>query len=348
MRLAKSDSVFMRNKTELLTRLRELHRTMRDHLHAELKAVAIETLSAATALRGGDTIYALDTRGEEVLLEFCHQWGRETPFLLIAEGLPESPHGEGKLLFGTDDLAAAEFILICDPIDGTRPLMYDKRSAWMLTGIAPNLGAATNLSHIEIAMQTELPTTKALWADIAWAVRGEGAQALSENLSTGEERHFVPQPSRATTVAGGFAMFSKFFVGSKGWLAQLEEELMLEALGPPPDGQPQTFDDQYICNGGQLYDLMTGRDRFNADLRPLAHHILHGDASSRLCSHPYDLCSELIAREAGVIVTDETGGPLRTTLDVTSPMTWIAYANRAIQQEIEPVLLRLLRERENG
>jgi hypothetical protein len=220
--------------------------------------------------------------------------------------------------------------------------MYDKRPAWLLTGIAPNLGPDTNMTQIEIAMQTELPTTKMAVSDVTWAVRGRGAHALSQNLLTGEERPFTPRPSRATTVEGGFAMLSKFFIGSKGWLAQLEEQLMLEVLGPPDDGQPQTFDDQYICNGGQLYDLMTGRDRFNADLRPLAHKSLHGGSSLRLCSHPYDLCGELIAREAGVIVTDEYGEPLRTPLDVNSPITWIGYANRAIQQQIEPTLLRLL------
>lgn len=320
-----------------IERLRALHITMRNHLHAHLKATAHEERSAVAALQGGDTIYALDTKGDEILLPFCEEWGRESPFLLVAEGLPE-----GRELFGCTDASAAQFILICDPIDGTRPLMYDKRSAWLLTGIAPNLGVDTNLSHIEIAMQTELPTTKALMADILWAARGQGARGVTDNLLTGEVEEFTLRPSRAATVEGGFAMFSKFFVGSKGWLAELEEQLMLEVLGPPSDGQPQTFDDQYISSGGQLYELITGRDRFNADLRPLAHLRLHGAGTPRLCVHPYDVCTELIAREAGVIVTDETGNPLRAPLDVDSPVCWIAYANRQIQQQIEPVLLRLL------
>jgi hypothetical protein len=38
--------------------------------------------------------------------------------------------------------------------------MYQKRSAWILTGAAPNKGAATNLSDIEAAMQTEIPLVK--------------------------------------------------------------------------------------------------------------------------------------------------------------------------------------------
>lgn len=330
------------DSTQLLSHLRELHDLMRDELHAHLKQTAIEVMSQETEVRGGDTIYALDTRGEEILLPYCERWGQETPFLLIAEGLHESGLGEGHQLFGCTRIEDAQFILICDPIDGTRPLMYDKRSAWMLTGIAPNLGSETNLTHIEIAMQTELPTTKALLSDSLWAVRGSGARAHSRNLITREIRDWTPRPSQATSVAGGYAMFSKFFIGSKGWLAALEEELMREVLGPPPLGQPQTFDDQYISNGGQLFEIITGRDRFNAELRPLAHKVLHGAQGSHLCSHPYDLCAELIAREAGAIVTDEHGRLLSAPLDVTTPVTWIAYANRAIQNEIEPTLLALL------
>jgi len=320
-----------------IERLRALHIAMRDHLHAHLKATAHEERAAVAAMQGGDTIYALDTKGDEILLPFCEEWGRESPFLLVCEGLLD-----GRELFGCKDAGDARFILICDPIDGTRPLMYDKRSAWLLTGIAPNLGDSTNLSHIEIAMQTELPTTKALLAETLWAVRGQGARGVAQNLLTGQTEEFALRPSRASTVEGGFAMLSKFFVGSKGWLAALEEQLMLEVLGPPLDGQPQTFDDQYISSGGQLYELMTGRDRFNADLRPLAHVRLHGAGAPRLCVHPYDVCTELIAREAGVVVTDETGNPLRAPLDVESPVCWIAYANREIQRQIEPVLLRLL------
>lgn len=325
----------------LLEQLRQLHIAMRDHLHAHLKNATLEEMSTVAAMQGGDTIYALDTEGEEILLPFCEAWGEATPFLLVAEGLPD-----GRQFCGCKSLADAQFILICDPIDGTRPLMYDKRSAWLLTGIAPNLGAATNLSHIEIAMQTELPTSKALYSDRLWAVKGQGAHAVTQNLLTGEERAFTPRPSRATTVEGGYAMLAKFFVGSKGWLAALEEQLMLEVLGPPGDGQPQTFDDQYISNGGQIYELMTGRDRFNGDLRPLAHARLHGGGSLRLCSHPYDVCTELIARECGVIITDGSGGPLNAPLDVESPITWIGYANAAIQKQIEPTLLRLLETRE--
>lgn len=322
----------------LLVALRELHRLMRDGLHAHLQTATLETMSRATRFEGGDTIYELDTRGEKILLAFCERWGKTAPFLLVCEGLPD-----GRQLFGTNDLEAAHFILICDPIDGTRPLMYDKRSAWLLTGIAPNLGEKTNLSDIEVAVQSELPTSKAGWADVMWARRGHGAHGVSQCLFERAERALRLRPSSATTIEGGYAMFSKFFPGSKGWLANLEEQLISQVLGEPKDGQPATFDDQYISTGGQIFELMTGRDRFHAELRPLAHQKLHGAAHSRLCSHPYDICTELIAREAGAIITDLEGENLQFPLDVETPVSWIGYANAAIRSQIEPVLLPMLR-----
>lgn len=329
----------MLDSTAILPKLRQLHTLLRDSLHAHVSNSALEDMSAEARYEGGDTIYRLDTKGEEILLPFCDRWGQETPFLLVCEGLPD-----GRQLFGTDDLDQARFILLCDPIDGTRPLMYDKRSAWLLLGAAPNKGEATNLSDIEVALQGELPTSKAGWAECFTAVKGQGAQGEALNLYTGATRPARVRPSQASTIQGGYACFAKFFPGSKGWLANLEEQLVSEVLGEPGDGQPLTFDDQYISNGGIFYEVMTGRDRFNADLRPLAHRILHGGAGMRLCSHPYDMAAELILREAGGIITDEHGDPIRCPLDVETPVAWIVYANEAIRRQVEPTLLRLIHD----
>lgn len=322
----------------LLPHFRELHGLMRDAIYAHVSQTSLESMSSAERYEGGDVIYALDTRGEEILWPYCEKWGQQTPFLLVCEGLPE-----GRQLFGTGDISGAQFVLICDPIDGTRPLMYDKRSAWFLIGAAPNV-ENVNLSHIEVALQGELPTSKAGWADAFWATKGGGAHGESTNLFNGATRPVAVQPSQAASVAGGFAMFSKFFIGSKGFLANMEEQLFEELLGPPLAGTPLTFDDQYISTGGQFYELFSGRDRFNVDLRPLAHRKLFGEGGQRLCVHPYDCASELIAREAGVIITDECGQNLSAPLDVETPVSWIGYANAQIRAQIEPALMKLIHE----
>jgi len=325
-----------------LEKLRRLSLAMREHILAQLRGAAAGEMSAVAGRREGDTIYRVDEKGEEVLLDFCEAWGREAAFVLIAEGL----EGGGQRVFPRGAREEdAEFRVIVDPIDGTRGIMYDKRSAWILAGVAPNRGRSTTLADVEAAMQTELPTTRQPVSDVLWAARGQGAQAERHDLATGQARPLALAPSQARTVRHGFAVIVKFFPGAKEELARLEERLFEETLGPPEDGNPLVFDDQYISTGGQLYELMVGHDRFCADLRPLAHAAagLSG-AQARLCCHPYDLAAELIAREAGVIVTDERGGPLRAPLDVASEASWIGYANESVRQELGPALARLLRE----
>jgi hypothetical protein len=88
---------------------------------------------------------------------------------------------------------------------------------------------------------------------------------------------------------------------------------------------------------------MAGHDRFVADLRPLFERRRPGGAA--LCGHPYDLCTELIARELGVSVTDEQGRQLAAPLDVASDVTWIGFANQRLRETVEPHLRRALKRR---
>jgi len=330
-----------RDRAYFVDHLRALALEMRASVLSGVRGSTAEELSRVTADRGGDTVFRLDEHGEGALLDYCARWGQELPFLLVSEGV----EGMGQVFPTGGDPDRLAFTMIVDPIDGTRGLMYGKRSAWALYGVAPppRDGRVPTLDTIAVALQAELPTARAALADVLWAARGEGVGAVTHDQRAGTVTPFVPRPSRADTLAGGFAAISKFFPGAKAAAAALEERLYLELLGPPPSESPQVFDDEYISSGGQLYELMVGHDRFLADLRPLLHDPREG--ASRLTCHPYDLCTELIAREAGVIVTDERGGPLTAPLDTHSPVAWIGYANPALRAAIEPVLRRLLSER---
>jgi len=46
-----------------------------------------------------------------------------------------------------------------------------------------------------------------------------------------------------------------------------------------------------------------------------------------------------------VELTDGWGRPLDAPMDTTTPVSFIAYANRALREKIEPVFLRLMDER---
>jgi hypothetical protein len=83
-----------------------------------------------------------------------------------------------------------------------------------------------------------------------------------------------------------------------------------------------------------------------ADIRPLMDRLLAARGRPLgICCHPYDLCTELIARELGVIVTDERGQRLSAPLAVEPDVSWVGYANAAIRGEVEPLLQQALARR---
>lgn len=329
---------------DFLEPLRRLHVQIRDAVVAACEATALEELAAISKEEAGDTIYAVDKISEELLVDFfTHEIAIHTPIVLVAEGL--EPDGERVLPAGTPP-ERARWRIIIDPIDGTRGVMYQKRSAWILTGVAPNQGAATGLHDIELAVQTEIPLVKQHLCDTLWAVAGQGVQAERTNRLTGERRPIRLHPSSATSIAHGFAMLARFFPGAREEIAAIDEEIVQAALGPVQPGKAHCFEDQYISTGGQLYELMVGHDRFVADLRPLMEQVLAARGLTLgLCCHPYDLCTELIARELGVIITDGVGQPLTAPLNVAADVSWVGYANAAIRTQIEPLLQQALRRR---
>ncbi len=66
--------------------------------------------------------------------------------------------------------------------------MYDKRAAWALAGVAPNKGPGTRLRDIEVAVMTELPTSKMAYRDVLWAIKGQGARGVRERWSRKKRR----------------------------------------------------------------------------------------------------------------------------------------------------------------
>ncbi|MBS1786681.1 MAG: hypothetical protein JST85_03115 [Acidobacteria bacterium] len=326
---------------EVKRRLVSVGELVRDHVLAELRQQSAESLSAVAFETAADKIYVIDRSVETILLPALTRHLQPlVSFVLICEGVND----EQPLPFPADvPIGQCQARLIIDPIDGTRPIMYNKRSAWWLAGLAPNLGEQTGLRDIEIAVQVEIPTTRAALADTLWAIRDKGAGGETTNLLSGERTEFQPQPSRAKTIAGGFASFFHPFPGGKEIFAAMEEELAQELIGGLEQSKTAMFDEQYLSTGGQLYELLTGRDRMLVDVRGLLYERFarEGKATGHAC-HPYDLCTVLIAEEAGVEITGTDGQPLNAPLDTTSDVSWIGYANADIRREVEPVLMKLL------
>ena len=316
-------------------RLVDLQRRIRDALRASLATQDAE--HRARAVRDGDdgdTIFAIDVDAEDELLRCCAEWEAEgASFVVVAEGL----EADGRS-FGS---GPPTHRLLLDPIDGTRGLMFDKRSAWSLAAVAPDRGAATRLVDIDLAVASELPTTRQARVDVLVARRGQGVAGAELDLDRGTKVARVAQPSSATTLRHGFATVCNFFQGGKELTSRIEEDLFERVLeGGWNAGKAEVYTDQYISSGGQLIEVARGHDRFVADLRPLVHRALGHDQT--LCSRPYDVCTALIAREAGCVVTDPWGGPLDAPFDTTTNVAFVAYANAALAKRIGPVLADVL------
>lgn len=327
----------------LVEPLKRLHERIRQAVVESCERSALEDLAAVAREEEGDTIYAVDRVSEDLLVDFFeHEIATTDAVVLIAEGLES---GKVTLPRGVDE-AEAKWRIIVDPIDGTRGLMYQKRSGWILTGVAPNLGSNTSLRDIVFAIQTEIPLVKQHLSDCAWSIIGQGVEAHRFNRLTGESRPLTVRPTTAKTIAHGYAQISRFFPGARDELAAIDEEIVLGALGPVQPDKAHCFEDQYTSTGGQLYELMSGHDRFTADLRPLMNKVIsQRGVVMGICCHPYDVCTELIARELGVIVTDIYGERLNAELSVKPDIAWVGYANEDIRNQIQPLLTAALRRR---
>ena len=316
---------------------------VRETVVAACESASVDQLSEIVADGEGDTIFSIDRVSEETVIDFFEtEIASKVPIVLIAEGIEQ-----GKVVLPrTADESAAVWRIIIDPIDGTRGLMYQKRSAWILTGVAPNRGTETSLRDIGFAVQTEIPLVKQYLSDTISVYRGGPVRCERFDRLTGRSVPIELRPSRAPSIDQGFAMISRFFPGARDVLAEIDEEIVRSVLGKPREGKAQCFEDQYISTGGQLYELIAGHDRFVADLRPLMRSVLaERGFDLSICCHPYDLCTELIAREIGVEITGVDGKQLDAPLNVDADVSWVGYANPHIRRQMEPALRSALSSR---
>ena len=333
----------IRDEQALVAKLREVHDAIRAEVVAACARLSVDQAAAVTGKQAGDVIYAVDRVSEPVLLQRFAALAQEWPCVLVAEGLGDT--GRRVLPEGTAE-ADAEIVAIVDPIDGTRGLMYQKRPAWVLTGVAAYRGGHETLADIRLAVQTEIPLHKQRLADTLWAIEGGGAHAERFDLASGLRTPLALRPSTSETVAHGFGGIAKFFSGTRAELADIDDAVVRRVLAGTTDPDAIAFDDEYLTSAGQLYELMMGHDRWVADLRPLLIPGLRARGGGELlCAHPYDLCCELIAREAGVLVGDVRGGPLAAPLDVTTGVAWAGFANAKLASTVGEALTAELRAR---
>ena len=305
--------------------------------------IGTDELSKVSTIFESDTIYAIDRISEEALLNwFEENWPSGFPVEIVAEGLED----KAPVIFprGTR-VQNTIYKVIIDPIDGTRELMYDKRSAWVLAGASPQRFEENCISDIEVAMMTELPISKQHVADQVSGYLGckrEGIVATRHDLATGESSPFELRPSSSKNVDHGVAGFVKFFPEAKDLISRFETDLWTRLGLYGRYKSPLVFDDQYISTGGQMYGVLVGHYRLYGDIRPEALKTL-GLGNSLTC-HPYDLAAGLLLREAGCVYQSPWGGELKAPIDTISPVSWVAYANQDMAALIHPVVQAMMEE----
>ena len=331
---------------EILDRLRVLHGRIRDRVLSTLAEGALArgndpvSGEADVAEDGpGDVSFSIDIPAEEEIDRFATEWGRTRPLVVVSEGLGVRRYGRAARPGET------VLRLIADPIDGTRNLMFDMRSGWILTAVAPDRGDDTSLADVEVALQTELPVRGRRTADSLSAIRGQGAQWERVDLDRGS---LESRPLRAggdPRLDRGFYVFFKFSPEDRTVLARMEEDFLGMLVDRHQVDRRTIYDDQYISNAGQLYMLLTHRYRFVADLRGLVGDRLGVD---NFTSQPYDLCCALIAQEAGVPLGGPRGDALDFPLHISHRCSFVGYANDAVRESLEPILDEVLDRLDRG
>lgn len=281
-----------------------------------------------------DITFRLDVAAEEEIEAFAEDFARLVPLRVLSEGL-------GDRVFAARGQEPV-WRLVIDPIDGTRNLMFDLRSGFALTALATERGGDTRLADVFLAVQGELPQRDRVSATILSAIRGRGARL--ERIALADDRVLEDRALVASSDArldNGFHVFFKFNRQERGLLGRIEQRyLELVAEQPGVDAR-LLFDDQYISSAGQLYLLLTRRYRFLADLRGVV-----GDHLGIMnqTSKPYDVCCALIAQEAGIPLRNAFGREFDLPLDLEARVDLVAYANEAVRQRLEPLLVRAIRE----
>lgn len=295
------------DECEMAAALATVGRTVRD----AVRSVAITPADhAVERSEGGDVVFGVDARADVVLIDALQRHcGERWPGRLVVEGYDE------PVAIGAAD-GEGDWTYLADPVDGTRPWLAGKRSAWVLLGAGRG---ATTLAELTVGAAVELPTARARIGLVASAA-GPTLVAEEDDLvdpTANPPRPTALQPRSSTDLERTFVTVARLAPGQKAAIGAWEDAV-LEGL--------ETYEDPWLCSGGQLMGLASGADAAVLDPRPL-----FGVA---LCAHPYDLAAIAVARAAGVIVEALPPGPLDVPIATDFDVAWAGYANAAIADDI--------------
>ncbi|MGA8218247.1 MAG: inositol monophosphatase family protein [Solirubrobacterales bacterium] len=229
---------------------------------------------------GGDVTFEIDERAEERMESFLAERAPEVSFYSEDRGMVSSAGDR------------AEWVLVVDPIDGTRPALAGLESSCVSVAAAP-LDSEPTMADVVVGCVIELKSGQSFVAE-----RGAGldpAARLSENRSL--ERMF-------------------WTYGFRGRPARALVEVLAALIdassvgGGTFDLGSATFDMTRVVTG-QLDAYIEPGSRMIDDVPAIRAEFERVGRGAVLNNSPYDLAAATIClQEGGAIVTDAYGRPL--------------------------------------
>jgi myo-inositol-1(or 4)-monophosphatase len=230
---------------------------------------------------GGDLTFAVDRVGEDALAEFLAERAPRVAF-----------YSEDQGLVAPED---AVYVLIVDPVDGTRPAIAGLESACVAVAIAPLGDGEPTMADVEIGCVMEIKTGDWFLAERGRGLRGSRPAA----------------PSGLTDVSRMFWAY-----GFRGRPVRPTVEVLGELIDASSVGGgtfelgSQAFAMTRVATG-QLDAVVEVGSRLIDDVPGLRAEFEHVGRGSVLNNSPYDLAAPwLCLREAGGVVSDGWGAPL--------------------------------------
>jgi myo-inositol-1(or 4)-monophosphatase len=284
----------------------DLASTLREEVLPHLGAHAGRAHSGAA--EGGDVTFQIDEHAENRMEAFLGERAPEVSFYSEDRGLV-SPAGD-----------RAEWVLVVDPIDGTRPAMAGLESCCVSVAAAP-MASEPTMADVQVGCVLEVKSGQSFVAE-----RGRGlepAASLSANRSL--ERMFWTygfrgRPSRALIEVIGDLIDSSSVGGGTFDLGSATYDMTRIATGQL---------DAYVEPGPRMID----------DVPEVRAEFERVGGGAVLNNSPYDLAAAVIClEEGGAIVTDAYGESLgdRPLLgsDHSFQMSCVAAANQELHSGI--------------
>jgi len=311
----------------------------RDVLTRALEEGREESLWRIASQGAGDVTFGLDVPAEEWIDAWLAERAREGPLSLMTEDqgwrhlgpstgggaprpLPDFDHGGPRIAI--------------DPIDGTRNLMANLRSAWTVIAYAPPGADQPHLHDVTGGLVGELPTVRAdRYLTFVGSTETPGCglvdRRLADDAVLRESTVRVDQDDR---VDNGYFPFFRYKPELRPALARLEADFFARLERLEGADVRSCYDDQYISNAGQMMLLIQGTYRLVVDARAL---VAKRAGIPTVTSKPYDVAGAILcARAAGVELTTATGAELDFPIDTETPVDFVGYANAKTRTRLEP------------